>query len=207
MVMPLQSNKPCGFTLAELLIALAILGVIATFTIPKVLLVQQNQQYKAIGKEFAGMIEGAYQQYQLRNTVTAATQPSDLVPYMNYVNHDTTSIIDHAQTVTSTGGVLACNSSQGAGNYTCYTLHNGAKFLIRDYPFGGMSPSNAIYFFLDPDGKVTDGTTNGPGKSVVFWLYLNGHITTWGGLDASVDNNGDIYSPQPAYDPPWFSWS
>lgn len=42
-----------GFTLAELLIALAILGVIATFTIPKILTTQQNSKYNAMAKEVA----------------------------------------------------------------------------------------------------------------------------------------------------------
>lgn len=45
-----------AFTLAELLIALAILGVIATFTIPKVLTANQNGTFKAIGKETAAML-------------------------------------------------------------------------------------------------------------------------------------------------------
>lgn len=40
-----------GFTLAELLIALGILGVIATFTIPKLLQSQQNSEKKSVFKE------------------------------------------------------------------------------------------------------------------------------------------------------------
>src|SRR5688572_255419 len=40
-----------GFTLAELLIALGILGVIATFTIPKVLQNQQSSEKKAVFRE------------------------------------------------------------------------------------------------------------------------------------------------------------
>ena len=45
--------KPQGFTLAELLIALTILGVIAIFTIPKVLQSQQDTRYSAAAKEVA----------------------------------------------------------------------------------------------------------------------------------------------------------
>ena len=42
---------PVGFTLAELLVAIGILGVIATFTIPKVLQAQQVDHRKNVFKE------------------------------------------------------------------------------------------------------------------------------------------------------------
>ena len=45
-----------GFTLSELLIALAILGLIATFTIPKVLQTTESNQRKAVFKETIGSI-------------------------------------------------------------------------------------------------------------------------------------------------------
>ncbi len=50
-----------GFTLAELLIALALLGVIATFTIPKVLQANTDAKYNAEAKETIQMIANAYQ--------------------------------------------------------------------------------------------------------------------------------------------------
>lgn len=56
----LNCNK--GFTLAELLISLAILGVIATFTIPKVISAQQNQQKTAVLKETIAAISGVLMQ-------------------------------------------------------------------------------------------------------------------------------------------------
>lgn len=52
------SQKRLGFTLAELLIALLILGVIATFSIPKVLYASQNGKKIAILKE---VISAAHQ--------------------------------------------------------------------------------------------------------------------------------------------------
>lgn len=45
------SSKKLGFTLSELLISLAILGLIAVFAIPKVVQALTEQQLKAAGKE------------------------------------------------------------------------------------------------------------------------------------------------------------
>lgn len=50
----MANRTQSGFTLAELLIALTILGVIATFTIPKILTAQQASTYNAIAKETMG---------------------------------------------------------------------------------------------------------------------------------------------------------
>lgn len=84
-----KSRIAIGFTLAELLIALGILGVIATFTIPKVLSAQQETQKKAIAKEVASMITGAYQLYVKDNGYSTSISGASLVPYLNYVRIDT----------------------------------------------------------------------------------------------------------------------
>src|SRR5687768_5229337 len=104
-----------GFTLAELLIALAILGVIATFTIPKVLQSQSDGKYKAVAKEAAATISAAYDAYKLKTTPTAATRSDDLTPFMNYVKVDSTTWSDD---------VPGAGAWQCGGN--CLLLHNGA---------------------------------------------------------------------------------
>ncbi len=187
-----------GFTLAELLISLAILGVIATFTIPKILYAQQSSQYNAEAKEVAAMISAAYDAYkQQGNTPTTNTSAGDLTPYMNYVAVDSSSTID-----------LFYNASTRActGGYACVKLHNGGMLLWASAGFMGTASTNAIYFYFDPDGRVTDGTTNGPGKSVCLWLYYTGRITSYVNLSAGTVYGGGTVGPDPTYDPPWFQW-
>ncbi len=172
-----------GFTLAELLIALAILGVIATFTIPKILAAQQDQSYNAKAKEAAAMVSTAYQKHLLSGQLSTSSSMMSLSQYMNYLSVDTTSTIDTYQTSTT----RACTG------WTCLRLHNGAVIRHGGNPFG--TTTGGVWFDVDPDGQVTDGTTNGPGKAVQFALRYNGRITTLG-----------VQSGDPAVDPPWFSW-
>ncbi len=169
--------------MVELLIALSILGVIVTFTIPKILSVQQDQTYNAKAKEVAAMVSAAYQQHQLAGGLTTGSTMMSLSQYINYLSVDTTSAVDTYQT----------NTTRSCGGWTCLRLHNGAIMRHNGVPFG--STAGGVWFDVDPDGQVTDGTTNGPGKAVQFILFYNGRLTTIG---VSIDN--------PTLDPPWFSW-
>ncbi|HEY9687333.1 MAG TPA: prepilin-type N-terminal cleavage/methylation domain-containing protein [Coleofasciculaceae cyanobacterium] len=190
-----------GFTLAELLIALAILGLVATFTIPKVLQNQQDTRSNAIAKEAAGTLSAAYQAYREDNTPTANTTIDDLTPYLNYVKVDTATVVDEIPGSTN----FSCSSA----SLLCLQLHNGAMLeSMKGLKFNGTANNNALWFYVDPDGKY-GGSTTGPSKSVLFFLYFNGRVTTWGTALPNTQNNagGSPYNPTPAKDPSWFSWN
>jgi prepilin-type N-terminal cleavage/methylation domain-containing protein len=186
-----------GFTLAELLMALAILGVIATFSIPKILSAQANASKLAKAKEVAGMIAGAYQQAQMAGVVTNSTLPFDLTPYMNYVSVDTSGRVIDSHVLSPS---RTCNTT-----YPCIRLHNGGILWFDNTAFTTSSTLRAIDFTFDPDPiNNTTSTADGPLKAVQFTLYRDGFLTTRGVL-----RPGSIYPPAwdacPC-DPSWFSW-
>lgn len=187
-----------GFTLAELLISLAILGGIATFTIPKILMAQQEQQYNAKTKEAIATVAVAYNAYKLQNAAGTSTTAGNFIQYLNYSKIQTSGQVDDIYGYNTWG----CSMST-----PCYMLHNGGALILSPNSFAGTkawagtSTTDFIDFFFDPDGQVTDGTTNGPGKSLKFFLYYNGKVSDWCG---AVNNNP--LSSGCTGQPPWFSW-
>lgn len=176
-----------GFTLAELLISLLILGVIATFAIPKLLQAQQSQQKSAITKEAIASVAGAYNTYKLQNTVTSATGMDDLIADLNYVREETAMIVDHKP------GVASADCSTVP--VKCYRLHNGAILWYSTVSgrFTGTTNNDYLLFLIDPDGEYSNGDATG--KAVELFLYTTGRLTS----RAVVAND-------PARDPVWFSW-
>jgi prepilin-type N-terminal cleavage/methylation domain-containing protein len=191
--------QPAGFTLAELLIALLIIGEIAAFTIPKILSAQQKNSYNASAKEVAGILGSAWANYSMSNTISASTQAGALTSYFNYVKVSTSGTIDNVYR----WGTISCTASQ-----PCYFLHNGGVLHHRDQ-FGGTSTTHALVYDFDPDGAVTDGTTNGPGKSVQFVIFYNGRLTSRGTVNYSIyacSTSCATWGADTTADPPWFSW-
>lgn len=185
---PACAKRPVkGFTLAELLIALAILGVIATFVIPKILQSQQSSQKKAIALEAISAVAAAYDLYKQQNTVTASTGMDDLVGSLNYVKRDTSTIVDHKPGNTSTD----CSTA----TVRCYKLHNGAIlwYITNVGKFNGTASTNYLLFLIDPDGEYNNGDVNG--KAVELFLYTTGRLTSRA-----------IVADDSTRDPVWFSW-
>jgi prepilin-type N-terminal cleavage/methylation domain-containing protein len=80
-------KKAQGFTLAELLIALALLGVIAAFTIPKLLNATKNQEAQAKIKETVATLEQGWYNARLQNSYVPGTTLYNLYNRsLNYAN-------------------------------------------------------------------------------------------------------------------------
>jgi len=191
-----------GFTLAELLIALTILGVIATFTIPKIITAQQNSSYNASAKEVAATVAAAYQSYVFRNGSSSGAGIANITQYMNYIAVDSTSTID------SFYGDSSATTTCGAFSGVCLKMHNGA--YLQYWPsdnFSGTASTNGVPFLIDPNGTSTAGTTNGSGKALYFFLYYNGSVKDLGNITPNTSWSAQSgWNPNSGQVPPWFSW-
>ncbi len=188
-----------GFTLTELLIGLAILGIVATFTIPKILATQQNSQKVALAKEAISSVAAAYQMLILKSGVSINTKIADVQPYLNYVAIDTTSQLDDR---VGANGMYDCSSGT-----TCLRMHGGGTLYWPMYgSFNTTNPLQVVYFFYDPDSMRTGIAGDAPGKAVCFTLYMSGRITTLGNVDpGSIIPSGEVFNPG-AWDPTWYKW-
>ncbi|HEY9687449.1 MAG TPA: type II secretion system protein [Coleofasciculaceae cyanobacterium] len=194
-------RSPRGFSLTEVLISLLIIAQIATFTIPKVLTSQQNRQFEASGKEAIATVSAVFQQHLINGKLSSATTFGDLTQYMNYIALDTTTPLDDWQGATP-------NAGTSCANYRCLRLHNGSKILWDPAEsFGGTATTNVISFSVDPDGKITDGTANGPGHSLYIMLYYNGRITDIGNVAPTGTSSKYTWSKNTAAVPSWFTWN
>ena len=143
------------------------------------------------------MIAGAFQQAQMSGSISSSSTAGILSQYMNYVSVDTSSSIDNIN-----GGTTNSCSSDGP----CLNLHNGGKLLLWNHSFGGANTTNVLMFQFDPDGVVTDGTTNGPGKAVKFALYYNGMVTSRANVLAGTTDSAGPFGASATADPSWFQW-
>lgn len=141
-----------GFTLAELLIALTILGVIAVFTIPKILQAQQDSRNKAVLRETYGALSSIYEEGFLKGTMTHGNTVSYLAGRLNAVK-----ICPNDAYAEGCTGIY--NWGPGWGGFV---LHSGA--LVMVWQGGSVEDFN-----IDANGD-TPPNTWGAGSDVMWFL-------------------------------------
>jgi prepilin-type N-terminal cleavage/methylation domain-containing protein len=161
-----------GFTLSELLVSLAVLGLIAAFAIPKVLTAVGESSSRAIGREAFSMISEAYQalRAQQNGNVSRATTAQNLIDQMNYAS--------------------ALTTGNGASTTNSIVLQNGAQIAYVPLDnFDTAAVRGVIGFTVDPDGDAAT-SVSGP---VTVYLGSDGRI--WAADEAYTAGTGTTASP------------
>lgn len=107
-----------GFTLAEFLMVIAVLGIISIFTIPKLLQNQANTKKKAVYRETIATVENFFYKVRTTGEYTPYTLSTLIHKYIN------------ASKFCSQGVSQQCwdhtNDTGGIPTYSAFVLHNGA---------------------------------------------------------------------------------
>ena len=112
-------SRKSGFSIAELLISVMILGEIATFTIPKILIAQQNQRKIAVFKESLATISVAvYNTCQFPDTYSGMSIYNAVSSQINTVKLCPNNALTEGCSPTSSLG----DNTEGG-----FVLHNGAS--------------------------------------------------------------------------------
>ncbi|MFM7390654.1 MAG: type II secretion system protein [Vampirovibrionales bacterium] len=145
-------NYQQGFTLSELLVSLAVLGLIAIFAVPKVLNAVGNSAMMSVTKESMAAMMDAYHGLgatQTTGAFAASTRAALMVKRLNFVRS--------CPNLTATGEVGStgeCDFNTATGS--CHILmHNGTVIsLLLDDNFNDIAGNTgSVGFYIDPDGS------------------------------------------------------
>jgi prepilin-type N-terminal cleavage/methylation domain-containing protein len=179
-----------GFTLSELLVALAVLGLIAAFAVPKVLTASWNATANAKVHKAAQAVVNGYEKWKQANGDALGMTGADLMTFVNF-----SSVITDGRVV---------DIHPGSGNFTCratLTTSGNLEGPCYRMPDGSMvyfightgvafttNATSVLYFTVDPDAIESGANTQtNSGIGTSFFLYKNGRIRERGHLKGAAD--------------------
>lgn len=140
-----------GFTLSELLIAVIILGVIAAFSVPKVLQGQQDQKRKAVMKEVVATLIATGNTGGLTGELNADDSPINAENY--FTDH-----INHVQKCVPAN--LCWDYSYTAARFDCYpSLSHPSRYPVLKMHNGALIQ---LYFTYSGQWQMVQIDWNGP---------------------------------------------
>lgn len=168
-----------GFTLAELLIALSMLGIIATFTIPKLLNNTANNQKTSVLRETISTLSEAIYTGTKTNQFTGT-------PASYFLN--TLNAYKQCPANANTEGCWSHVHFDGLSNYPGMILHNGATVNFSPTT-SGSGGQMAGYLYIDWNGADAPNTH---GNDQMVLCYSHGQVTWLNGGGWGTIKSGQI---------------
>jgi prepilin-type N-terminal cleavage/methylation domain-containing protein len=177
-------NAKKGFTLSELLVSLAVLGLIAAFAVPKVLTSVGNSTLLANAKEAISTISGAYEALKsdyngMIPTTLGNNLTTGLPGKMSYVQIGT-----YTQGASGTVDVFTPAAAAAGVNSIRFANNAIMTFNTADvFTAGALGTIGRLVYNVDPDGT-------GPNKGFTAILGYDGRVFIPGSvaLVAPFDN-------------------
>ncbi len=174
-----------GFTLAELLLALLTLAVIATFTIPKILTAAGSAQKKAVFRETIAALDNYFYSAKFYHSKTTSQASSDFLNSLNaYKICTSDSEAEGCWTAPSSAHFQFGTDKPGA------VLHNG-MVIVKSY-----TGTDMISMILDWNGSEGSNTV-GDDQICLVACFMNvrckygvSHSASWGNRDTPIGLTG-----------------
>ena len=209
-----SSSKKRGFTLAEVLLVITIIGIIASYTVPGLLNSVSNNQYTAALKKNYSVIANAYRNLEADGTTMTAAFPGTntgaaalnvLAPKLNLIKNCGISQGCLYNSLLKYLKGTICEADFDAnwdGTGGKAILGDGSRILIQDYRdncthnigTGALSNSVCGWLLIDVNGAKGPNTV---GRDVFeFWIaktgvYPSGSNGDWTVNDCNSAANGE----------------
>ncbi len=182
-----------GFTLAELLVVVLILGVIITFTVPKVLQSQQDKRLEAVRKETYATLADLIYQGVMKDEISAANYPIYIRDHVNAAKICPTHVLNEGCITEEMKDQIRARVGTAWENKPGVVLHNGAVIwylssganlvgfmLDMNGPAGGSVAGTDFFMMKANIGKVTyvPGGLERPLRAGTLGCYLTGTYCT-----------------------------
>jgi prepilin-type N-terminal cleavage/methylation domain-containing protein len=172
-------QRSSGFSLIEIMVAIVLLGVLASILLPTLKTDISTEKNRGITLDAVAELAQAYVKYQKDALPDATTSADDLVQEMNFIRiiNDSSYNVQVAEATSplpcTTLAPCALWVSPCDAATPCVLLQNGALIQYDvDLTFAGTGyNSNALHFVVDPDADGDETAT-----SLV--MFFSGRMTT-----------------------------